>query len=139
MKGKEVPALRSKRGLHRGSGAEPQVVGLAPRTTQEKKADTMKTYLLKKPTTVEPEGGQRGPGCAKHSGNRQQRERAVEKRRRSRDIVSRSLLKNLLSNCLGIIINTGPSTLSLASPKRDWQTPPCTRVASGEIEDLHPL
>ena len=54
MKGKVVPALWSKRGLHRGSGAEPQVVGLAPQTTQEKKADTMKTYLLKASPAVEP-------------------------------------------------------------------------------------
>jgi hypothetical protein len=54
MKAKEVPALRSKRGLHRASGAEPQLVGLAPQTMKEKKADTMKTYLLKTSATVEP-------------------------------------------------------------------------------------
>jgi hypothetical protein len=53
MKAKGVPALRSKRGLHRGSGAEPLWVGLAPQNTQEKKADTMKTYLLKISIAVE--------------------------------------------------------------------------------------
>jgi hypothetical protein len=55
MKAK-VPAPR-KRGLHRASGAEPQVVGLAPQTMKEKKADTMKTYLLKNTTAVEPKAG----------------------------------------------------------------------------------
>jgi hypothetical protein len=55
MKVKVVPALRSKRGLRPVRRvAEPQVVGLAPQATKEKKADTMKTYLLKKPATVEP-------------------------------------------------------------------------------------
>ena len=57
MKAKEVPALRSKRGLHRASGAEPPWVGLAPQTMKEKKADTMKTYLLKTSPTVEPKAG----------------------------------------------------------------------------------
>ena len=50
---KVVPALRSKRGLHLVNGAEPQVVGLAPQTTRERKADTMKTYLLKTTPAVE--------------------------------------------------------------------------------------
>jgi len=54
MKAKLVPALRSTRGLHRGSGAEPPVVGLAPQTKKEKKADTMKTYLRKTSPAVEP-------------------------------------------------------------------------------------
>jgi len=57
MKAKEVPALRSKRGLHRVSGAEPQLVGLAPQTMKEKKADTMKTYPLKNTPAVEPKAG----------------------------------------------------------------------------------
>jgi hypothetical protein len=54
MKVKKLPALRGKRGLHRVSGAEPQVVGLALQTMKEKKADTMKTYLLKNTNAVEP-------------------------------------------------------------------------------------
>ncbi len=55
MKAKRVPALRSKRGLRRVSGAEPQVVGLTPQTTvkRKRKADTMKTYILRTPKTVE--------------------------------------------------------------------------------------
>ena len=47
MKVKTVSALRSKRGLHRVNGAEPQVVGLTPQTTDERKTDTMKTYILR--------------------------------------------------------------------------------------------
>src|ERR1039457_459086 len=43
MKANKVSALRSKRGLHRVNGAEPPVVGLAPQTTNDRKADTMKT------------------------------------------------------------------------------------------------
>jgi len=46
MKAKTVSALRSERGLHRVNGAEPQVVGLASVTTAERKADTIKTYIL---------------------------------------------------------------------------------------------
>ena len=46
MKVKAVSALRSKRGLHRVNGAEPQVVGLTPQTTDERKTDTMKSYIL---------------------------------------------------------------------------------------------
>jgi len=53
MKAKVVPALWRKRGLLRGSGAEPQLVGLAPQTMKEKKADTMKTHLLKITAAVE--------------------------------------------------------------------------------------
>ena len=47
MKVKVVPALR-ERGLRPvGRVAEPQVVGLAPQTTNERKADTMKnTYSV---------------------------------------------------------------------------------------------
>jgi len=56
MKVKVVPALR-ERGLRRECGAEPQ--GCEPQSEQqfkqhERKADTMKTYLLKTPATVEP-------------------------------------------------------------------------------------
>ncbi len=48
MKANKVSALRSKRGLHRVNGAEPQVVGLTPQTTDERKTDTMKTYILRR-------------------------------------------------------------------------------------------
>jgi hypothetical protein len=41
MKAKAVSALRSKRGLHRVNGAEPQVVGLTPQTTNERETDTI--------------------------------------------------------------------------------------------------
>jgi transposase len=51
MKVKLVPALR-KRGLHREGGAEPQVSEWI--NSNERKADTMKTYLLKIPASVEP-------------------------------------------------------------------------------------
>ena len=53
---KAVSALRDERGLHRVSGAEPQVVGLAPETTwNDRKANTMKTYILRDVKTVEPQ------------------------------------------------------------------------------------
>ena len=55
MKATAVSALRSKRGLHRVSGAEPQVVGLTPQTTLIRRTDTMKTYLLRNPNPVEPQ------------------------------------------------------------------------------------
>ena len=55
MKVKAVSALRSKRGLHRVNGAEPQVVGLTPQTTDIRKTDTMKTYILRQVRTVESE------------------------------------------------------------------------------------
>lgn len=56
MRVKAVSALRSKRGLRRVSGAEPQVVGLTPQTTMmTERTDTMKTYLLRQPQTVEPQ------------------------------------------------------------------------------------
>jgi hypothetical protein len=58
MKAKAVSALRSKRGLRRMSGAEPQVVGLTP---LKGRANTMKTYLLRNPKTVEPQSGNREP------------------------------------------------------------------------------
>ena len=61
MKAKAVPALRSKRGLRRGSGAEPQVVGLTPQTTVQRKASTMKTYILRDPKTVERQNPPQNP------------------------------------------------------------------------------
>ena len=50
-----MSALRDKRGLHRLSGAEPQVVGLASETTQERKADTMSNYLRRNQSQVQPQ------------------------------------------------------------------------------------
>ena len=47
MRVKAVSALRSKRGLRRVNGAEPQVVGLTPQTTNDRRTDTMKTYILR--------------------------------------------------------------------------------------------
>src|SRR6266568_3926493 len=56
MKAKAVSALRSKRGLRPGlRDAEPQVVGLTPQTTKARRANTMKTYILRDPQTVEPQ------------------------------------------------------------------------------------
>src|SRR6187401_1985396 len=55
MIAKAVSALRSKRGLRRVCGAEPQVVGLTPQTTPERRANTMKTYLLRHANPVEPQ------------------------------------------------------------------------------------
>src|ERR1035437_3578432 len=57
MKVKAVSALRSGRGLRPvGRVAEPQVVGLAPQTTMnDRRANTMKTYILRDPKTVEPQ------------------------------------------------------------------------------------
>ena len=57
-----MSALRDERGLRRVSGAEPQVVGLAPQTTMnDRKANTMKTYILRDPNTVEPQKQQPKP------------------------------------------------------------------------------
>ncbi len=55
MKAKAVFALRSKRGLRpeMNRAAEPQVVGLAPQTSNERRADTMKTYILRERKAVE--------------------------------------------------------------------------------------
>jgi hypothetical protein len=61
MKVKAVSALRVKRGLHRVNGAEPQVVGLTPRTTDERKTDTMKTYILRQTKPVESQKSIRSP------------------------------------------------------------------------------
>ncbi len=61
MKVNKVSALRSKRGLHRVNGAEPQVVGLTPQTTMKRKANTMKTYILRQTKPVEPQKSIRPP------------------------------------------------------------------------------
>jgi len=61
MKVKAVSALRSERGLRRVNGAEPQVVGLTPQTTMKRKANTMKTYILRQPETVESQKPARVP------------------------------------------------------------------------------
>src|SRR5512138_2129998 len=62
MKVKAVSALRSKRGLRPVVRvAEPQVVGLTPQTTNERRANTMKTYLLRESQTVEPQKARRTP------------------------------------------------------------------------------
>ena len=46
--------------MHRVSGAEPQIVGLAPQTTRmTEETDTMKTYILRDPKTVEPQSAPR--------------------------------------------------------------------------------
>jgi len=58
MKVKVVPALR-KRGLRRGCGAEPRVSETI--NSMERTADTMKTYLLRAPKTVEPQKPARAP------------------------------------------------------------------------------
>ena len=62
MKVKTVSALRSKRGLRPVMRvAEPQVVGLTPQTTNEWKANTMKTYILRDSQPVEPQKSIRSP------------------------------------------------------------------------------
>ena len=57
MKAKAVSALRDERGLRTAErNAEPQVVGLAPQTTKhDRRANTMKTYILRDPKAVEPQ------------------------------------------------------------------------------------
>src|SRR5690242_13972716 len=57
MKRVKVSALRSKRGLRPVEQvAEPPVVGLTPQTTMmTKRTDTMKSYILRDPKTVEPQ------------------------------------------------------------------------------------
>ena len=57
MKVKAVSALRNKRGLRPevNREAEPQVVGLTPPTSNDRRANTMKTYLLRVPKAVEPQ------------------------------------------------------------------------------------
>ena len=81
MEVKAVSALRSKRGLHRVNGAspgeifpdpftaaqpvisrgEPPVVGLAFETTDERKTDTMKPYILRTAKPVERQKSIRPP------------------------------------------------------------------------------
>ena len=48
-------ALRGERELPRARGAEPPVVGRTPQTTANRKANIMKTYILRDPKTVEPQ------------------------------------------------------------------------------------
>ena len=56
MEVKAVSGLWSERGLRPVMRvAEPQVVGLTPQTTDERKTDTMKTYILRGPKPVEPQ------------------------------------------------------------------------------------
>src|SRR5260221_10012559 len=65
MKAKGVSALRSERGLRRVSGAEPPVVGRAPQTTRnDRRANTMKTYILRDLKSVEPQKIQFAPRSA---------------------------------------------------------------------------
>ena len=62
MKAKAVSALRSKRVLRPiVRDAEPQVVGLAPQDNHERRANTMKTYILRDPKAVEPQNRQLNP------------------------------------------------------------------------------
>ena len=56
-----MSALRGKRGLRCVNGAEPQIVGLTPQTTDERKTDPMKTYILRDPKSVEPQISIRTP------------------------------------------------------------------------------
>ena len=57
-----MSALREERGLRRVSGAEPQDVGRAPQTTMnDRKANTMKTYILRDPKAVEPQSLKQNP------------------------------------------------------------------------------
>ena len=62
MKVKKGSALRVKRGLRRVNGAEPQVVGLTPQTTDERKTYTMKTYILRGSKPVESQKSSRPLG-----------------------------------------------------------------------------
>lgn len=51
-----VSALREELRLRRGSGVEPQVVGLTPKTTSiDRRANTMKPYILRAHKAVEPQ------------------------------------------------------------------------------------
>jgi hypothetical protein len=62
MKGEGVSVLRSKRGLQPvGQVAEPLMAGFTPQTTEKRRANTMKTYLLRVPKTVEPQSTRRIP------------------------------------------------------------------------------
>ena len=55
MKVNKVSALRVKRGLHRVNGAEPQIVGRTPQTTDIRKTDAMTKYILRQPKPVQPQ------------------------------------------------------------------------------------
>jgi len=55
MKVEVVSALRERELRPVGRVAEPPVVGLAPRTTNERKANNMKKYILRDLQTVEPQ------------------------------------------------------------------------------------
>ena len=55
MKANRVSALRVKRGLPRENGAEPQIVRLTSQTTDERKANTIKTDILRAAKPVEPQ------------------------------------------------------------------------------------
>ncbi len=74
MKVKAVSALRSERGLRPVMRvAEPQVVGLTPQTTDERKTDIMKRYILRGPKPVEPQKSIRLPRArARCAGDPQQ-------------------------------------------------------------------
>ena len=58
-----MSALRDERGLRAAErNAEPQVVGLTPQTTMnDRKANTMKTYILRGPNAVEPQKLKQNP------------------------------------------------------------------------------
>jgi hypothetical protein len=64
MKVKMVSALR-KRGLRREGGAEPQMSEWI--NPNKRKADTMKTYLLKIPASVEPKARRPSVQAAKRN------------------------------------------------------------------------
>jgi hypothetical protein len=79
MKAKAVSALRRKRGLHRANGAEPQVVGLTPQTTDERKTDTLKRYILRHCKPVEPQKSIRLPPYHSVVKDAQNRTKAISK------------------------------------------------------------
>ena len=68
MKRVKGSALRARRLRPAGRDAEPQVVGLAPQTTNERKTNTMKTYILRDPKTVEPQKSSPNPPPPEVSG-----------------------------------------------------------------------
>ena len=61
MKANKLSALRSKLGLRRVDGVEPQVVGLTSQTLAIRKINTMKTYILRQLKPVEPQKTARVP------------------------------------------------------------------------------
>jgi hypothetical protein len=89
MKAKAVSALRSKRGLRPVKRvAEPQVVGLAPQTTHDRRANTMKNYILRKSKTVEAQSSSRrlpappGPAVGENGAAARPRQRPSAKSKR---------------------------------------------------------